>query len=181
MDFGKLVPWNWFKKEEEDKEHVVPVKIDRGADLFPASIHELQTEFDSFLDSIKRTIGSKWISGPFIKTDLFRPSLDVASDGKEYSINVELPGMDKNNISIECTNNILKIKGEKHHEKEEKKKDYYRIERSYGSFERILDIPDDGDSNNITSSYKNGVLSVIIPRKMLPKKETRSIEIKSES
>ncbi|QOY53843.1 Hsp20/alpha crystallin family protein [Candidatus Sulfurimonas marisnigri] len=181
MDFGKLVPWNWFKKEEEEKGHIVPVKIEEDVHLFPASIHELQTEFDGFLDSVKRTIGSKWINNPLIRTDLFKPSLDVASDGKEYSIKVELPGMDKNNISIECTNNILKIKGEKHQEKEEKKKDYYRIERSYGSFERILDIPDDADSTNITSSYKDGVLSVVIPRKVLPKKETRRIEITSES
>jgi HSP20 family protein len=116
-----------------------------------------------------------------LQTDWFKPSLDVASDEKEYSIKVELPGIDLTNISLEYSSDTLKIKGEKRQEKEEKDKDFYRIERSYGSFQRILDIPEDADADNITSNYKDGVLSITIPRKQLPKKETKKIEIKTES
>jgi HSP20 family protein len=112
------------------------------------------------------------------KGDFFKPSLDIASDGKEYSIKIELPGMDKGNIKIEHTDDTLIISGEKHQEKEEKEKDYYRMERSYGSFKRVLDIPKDADKESIESSYKDGVLTITISRKTLPQKEIKNIEIK---
>lgn len=177
MDFEKLAPWNWFKKEEESRGEVVPIRKGEESSIFPVSLHELESKFENLFDSLK----SGFSSDSFFKMDLFKPSLDVAADGKEYSIKIELPGIDKSNISIEYTDKLLKIKGQKHQEKEEKEKDYYRIERSYGSFERVLNIPDDADIQNITSSYKDGVLSISIPRKALPKAETRTIEIKSDS
>ena len=55
------------------------------------------------------------------------------------------------------------------------------MERSYGRFERILDLPEDSDAENIASHYKNGVLSITIPRKILPKADTKKIEIKTAS
>lgn len=181
MDFGKLAPWNWFKKEEEESGKVVPVKHDSKKTDLPVSIHDLHTEFNRLFDSLKHGFGTGWPSTSLLHTDWFKPSLDVASDEKEYSIKVELPGIDATNISLEYTSDMLKIKGEKRQEKEEKDKDFYRIERSYGSFQRILDIPEDADADNITSNYKDGVLSITIPRKQLPKKETKKIEIKTDS
>ncbi|MFA6136565.1 MAG: Hsp20/alpha crystallin family protein [Sulfurimonas sp.] len=59
----------------------------------------------------------------------------------------------------------MRIKGEKREEKEEKEKNYYRVERSYGSFERVLDMPDDADADKIESSFKDRMLSVTIPKK----------------
>lgn len=181
MDFGKLAPWNWFKKEEEEGGKVVPVKHDSEKSDLPVSLHDIHTEFNRLFDSLKHGFGSGWPSPSLLQTDWFKPSLDVASDDKEYSIKVELPGMDATNISLEYTSDTLKIKGEKRQEKEEKDKDFYRVERSYGSFQRILDIPEDGDSENITSNYKDGVLNITIPRKQLPNKETKKIEIKTDS
>jgi len=181
MDFGKLAPWNWFKKEEEESGRVVPVRHDDTKVGLPVSLDGLHEEFNRLVDSLRHGLGMQWPSTSLLHTDWFKPSLDVASDEKEYSIKVELPGMDANNISIEFTNDTLKIKGEKRQEKEEKEKDFYRIERSYGSFQRILDIPEDADAEHITSSYKDGVLSIKVPRKTLPKADTRRIEIKTES
>lgn len=181
MDFGKLAPWNWFKKEEEEDGKVVPVRHDNGKAGLPVSLHNLHGEFNRLVDSIRHGFGDGWPSTSLLHTDWFKPSLDVASDEKEYSIKVELPGMDANHISIEYTNDTLKIKGEKRQEKEEKEKNFYRIERSYGSFQRILDIPEDADAENITSSYKDGVLSIKVPRNTLPKADTKKIEIKTES
>jgi HSP20 family protein len=181
MDFGKLAPWNWFKKEEEEGGKVVPVKHGSKKTDLPASIYDLHTEFNRLFDSLKHGFGTGWPGTSLLQTDWFKPSLDVASDEKEYSIKVELPGIDPTNISLEYSSDTLKIKGEKRQEKEEKDKDFYRIERSYGSFQRILDIPEDADADNITSNYKDGVLSITIPRKQLPKKETKKIEIKTES
>ena len=180
MDFGKLAPWNWFKKEEGGSE-IVPQKHDVKKSESLASLHDLHTEFNKFFDSLKHGFGLHWPQTSPFQSEWFKPSLDVASDDKEYTIKVELPGIDSSDISIEYSNNTLKIKGEKHQESEEKKKDYYRVERSYGSFQRVLDIPEDGDTDNITSSYKNGVLSITIPKKALPSKDTKKIEIKTKS
>lgn len=181
MDFEKLAPWNWFKNEDEESKKIVPVKRDAAKSDLPASINDIQQEFDRVFDSLRNGLNAGWPRRPLFNTDWFKPSLDVASNDDEYSVKVELPGIDSGDISIEYTSNTLKIKGEKRQEKEEKEKDYYRVERSYGSFQRILDIPEDADADNITSSYKDGVLSITIPRKMLEKKDTKSIEIKTES
>jgi HSP20 family protein len=177
MDFSKLAPWNWFKKEEEESGKVVPVHHDEHRAEFPASLHDLHTEFDRLFHSLKKGFGT---GTSLFQSDGFKPSLDIASDEKAYSVKVELPGMDVKYISIEFANNTLKVKGEKRQEKEEKDKNFYKIERSYGSFQRILDLPEDSDTDKITSHYKDGVLSVTIPRKILPKKETKKIEIKTE-
>ena len=180
MNFEKLAPWNWFKNEDEQKGAIVPVRHSSGTHGLPVSLHDLHNEFNRFFDSLKHSFGEE-VSNDFISnSNWLKPSLDIASDDKEYTIKVELPGMDASDISIEFTDSILKINGEKRQEKEEKGKDFYRIERSYGSFERILDIPENSDTDNITSNYKNGVLSISIPKKALPQKDTKKIEVKAE-
>ncbi|MCJ7765669.1 MAG: Hsp20/alpha crystallin family protein, partial [Thiovulaceae bacterium] len=108
---------------------------------------------------------------------------DIASSEKEYSIKVELPGIDANDVTIEISGNTLKIKGEKRQEKEKKGKNFYRVERSFGSFQRILDLPEDADADKVTSDYRDGVLNIAIPKKEVPKKavpedEPKKVEIK---
>ena len=181
MNFEKLVPWNWFKEEEEKSGGIIPVKKGENAFGLAASLADIESEFNHFLESLKRSFTGGLSNDLLFKNEWLRPSLDIASDEKEYSVKIELPGMDKNNISIEYANHSLKIKGEKHQEKEEQDKDFYRMERSYGRFERILDLPEDSDAENIASQYKDGVLSITIPRKMLPKADTKKIEIKTIS
>lgn len=181
MDLEKFAPWNWFKKEEEKSGEIVPVKRDESRSELPVYRHDLHREFDRLFDSIRQGFGLGWTSTPFLKTEWLKPSLDIASDENAYSVKVELPGIDAGNIKIEYSGGTLRIKGEKAQEKEEKGKDFYRMERSYGSFQRILDLPEDVDENKITSRYKDGVLSISIPKKMLPKAETKQIEIKTES
>ena len=180
MNFEKLAPWNWFKNEDEQKASMVPVKHASDTHVLPVSLHDLHNEFNRFFDSLKHSFGEE-VSDSFISnSNWLKPSLDIASDDKEYTIKVELPGMDASDIAIEFTDSTLKINGEKRQEKEEKGKDFYRIERSYGSFQRILDIPEDSDTDAITSNYKNGVLSISIPKKALPQKDTKKIEVKAE-
>lgn len=181
MDFTKLAPWNWFKEEEEKSGGVVPVKKGESAFGLAASFQNIESEFNHLIESLKHGFGGGLSNESLFKNDWLKPSLDIASDEKEYTVKIELPGMNKSDISIEYANNTLKIKGEKHHEKEEENKDFYRIERSYGRFERILDLPADSDANNIASQYKNGVLSINIPRKALPKADTKKIEITTAS
>lgn len=178
MNFGKLAPWNWFKKEDEQEKGIVPLRRDETNLRFPLTLHDMESEFNRLFDSFRQAVKGEHIGGSLFGTDWFKPSLDVASDEKEYSVKIELPGIEASNVSIEYSNQTLKIKGEKRQQKEEKDKNYYRVERSYGSFERILDLPEDSDADNILSNYKDGVLTITIPRKMLPKKDTKKIDIK---
>ena len=81
-------------------------------------------------------------------------------------------------MSLDISGNTLTIRGEKRQEKEEKAKDYYRIERSYGSFQRVLSLPEDVDQDTIKATFRNGVLTVTMPRQAVSGgAEVKKIEI----
>lgn len=187
MHFNKLAPWNWFQKEEEERGLMVPRFGEAIRGQRPVSLldlhREFDREFDRLFDVVERSFGTRRplvtttdITSP-MKAQWFKPSLDVISDEKEYDIRVELPGVNPADVNIEMDGNTLKIKGEKRLENQEEGKNFYRHELSYGTFQRILDIPEDADKNHITSSYKDGILEIAVPRKAQPKKETKKIEI----
>ncbi len=107
------------------------------------------------------------------------PAVDVSETDKAYEITAELPGMDEKNVEVKVANGILTIKGEKQDEKEEKKKDYYRRERSFGSFERSFQVPEGVDSDKIEASFKKGVLSVTFPKSPEAQKAEKKIAVKA--
>ena len=86
--------------------------------------------------------------------------------------------MDQQDVKVEVSNNTMTIKGEKKQKKEEKGKNYYRVERSYGSFQRVLSLPEDANQEDIKASFKNGILTIRMPRKALPKSDVKQIEVK---
>jgi len=182
MDFSKLAPWNWFKDEEESKSKVVPVKkhestiVDNTNPLLNVQ-KELENMFEVLHKNFEDTL-APFKSDKLFQDGWFEPSLDVASNDDIYTIKLELPGVDKKNIEIEVENNTMRIKGEKKQESEEKNNDYYRVERRYGSFQRILNLPEDSDIDNIESEYKDGILSVNIPKKSIEQKDVKKIGIK---
>ena len=119
---------------------------------------------------------------PFWQTDMSfgaMPAVDVVEKDKAYEITAELPGMDEKDIELKIAGDTLTITGEKHEEKEEKRKDYYLSERRYGSFRRAFLIPDDVDTDHIDASFKKGVLTVALPRKAGAEKPEKRIEVKS--
>jgi HSP20 family protein len=105
------------------------------------------------------------------------PAVDIVDKDKAYEITAELPGLDENNIDVKFADGTVTIKGEKRDEKEEKKKDYYLSERRYGSFQRSLGVPDGVDADKITASFKNGVLTVILPKSAEAQKSEKKIAI----
>jgi HSP20 family protein len=107
------------------------------------------------------------------------PAVDVAETDKAYEITAELPGMEDKNVEVRLANGVLSIKGEKQEEKEQKDKNYYRRERSFGSFERSFQVPDDVDADKIEASFKNGVLSVILPKSAEAQQQAKKIEVKT--
>jgi HSP20 family protein len=91
---------------------------------------------------------------------------------------VEIPGVDEKDVKLEIVNNTLTIRGEKKQEKEEKDKDFYCLERSYGSFQRVLSLPEDVDQAGVEAKFTKGVLNVTLPRKPMPQSEVKRIEVK---
>jgi HSP20 family protein len=113
-------------------------------------------------------------------SDAFVPQVDVVDTDKEVRVSVELPGIDEKDIDVSLTKEALTIRGEKAEEKEEKGKNYYRSERSFGSFSRTIPLPIDIDSSKVSATFKKGVLTVKLPKTKQAIEETRKIAIKAE-
>jgi HSP20 family protein len=106
------------------------------------------------------------------------PAVDIVDKGNAYEIMAELPGMDESNIDVKFSDGTLTIKGEKRDEKEEKKKEYYLSERRYGSFQRSFGVPDGVDADKIEANFKNGVLTVTLPKTAEAQNSEKKIAIK---
>jgi HSP20 family protein len=102
------------------------------------------------------------------------PTVDVYEEKDEIVVKAELPGIDKNNVEVKLTDDTLTIKGEKKKEEEVKEENYYRSERSYGSFLRTLELPKDVHADKVKASFKDGILEVRMPKT----EEAKAKEIK---
>lgn len=107
------------------------------------------------------------------------PAVDIVEGENAYEVTADLPGMDEKDIEVKLEGGGLMIKGEKREEKEEKKKDYYLQERQFGSFERYFTVPDSVDTDKIEAKFKNGVLTVRLPKKLEAIKPEKKIEVKA--
>nr|HDM99582.1 Hsp20/alpha crystallin family protein [Deltaproteobacteria bacterium] len=187
MDIKKLVPWNWFKKEEEQTGSIVPVKGGDVQTAYPQSgainpIIQLHNEMHRLFENAFKGFGLSPFRSEFFTHDpaagMLKPQLDIGATDEEYSINMEVPGVNEKDIKVELEDNTMIIRGEKNQEKEEKDKNYYRVERSYGSFRRVLSLPEDAAKDDIQATFKNGVLTIKIPRRAMPKANVKPIEVK---
>ena len=110
------------------------------------------------------------------------PTMDVIDKPDEIKLTAELPGMAESDIDIQVTDGMLTLSGEKKHETEEGDKDgdYYMSERSFGSFRRSVRLPEGIDQDRIEAHFKNGLLTVQLPKKPEAQAQTRRIEVKSQ-
>jgi len=116
---------------------------------------------------------------PSIETSTFTPSLDVAEEEKGFRISVELPGLSENDVDVSFEKNVLRLKGEKRLEKEEKGKNFSRIERTYGSFYRSIPFSTEIDDAKIEAHFDKGVLHIWLPKAPSAIREAKKIQIKS--
>jgi len=107
------------------------------------------------------------------------PAVDVVEDDKAYTITAELPGLEEKDIEVTAAGGNLILKGEKKQEKEERNKNYYLSERSYGAFQRSFGLPDGVDQNKITASFTKGVLTITLPKTAETREQQRKIEVKA--
>ena len=166
IDFKKLAPWNWFKNEQQEQQTASSLPVQRN-DLPAASgpvspLLQLHREIDRLFD---------W-------SGMLKPALDIQETDKQYKIALEVPGVEEKDIQITLDNDVLMVRGEKRQEQEKKEGGFHRVERSYGSFQRALNLPDDANQDSIKASFKNGVLTVTIDkREVSAPKQGRSIPI----
>jgi HSP20 family protein len=105
------------------------------------------------------------------------PVVDVYEEKDDVVAKVELPGMAKDDIEVELTEDILTIRGEKKKEEEVKEEDYYRCERAYGSFSRTVELPNEVQSEKAKASFKDGVLEVRVPKTEEAKRKSKTVKV----
>lgn len=164
MAFRELIP---FGRERR------PVAGRGGGEMHPIEVfrREMDRLFDDFFRTPTSSRPSGWFGG-----DL---RIDVAETDKEYEVKAELPGVDEKDVDVSLANNVLTIRGEKKSEREEKEKDYYLSERSFGSFRRDIPLGTDVDEDKIEARFEKGVLTVRLPKSPEVQTRTRRIEVKS--
>jgi len=106
------------------------------------------------------------------------PAVDISEDDNSITIKADLPDVDRKDINVSVENGMLTIQGERKREKEEKKKNYHRVERSFGSYVRSFSLPESVDKDKIAAECKNGVLTLTLPKRPEKKAKPAQIEVK---
>ncbi|UYG02504.1 Hsp20/alpha crystallin family protein [Halomonas sp. LR3S48] len=175
MNLQKFSPWNWFKSENSDAGAPATVEP-RHRELSP--LLGMHQELDRWMDGVMRQFGMPALESRFGEmASLLRPQLDIAERDDEYLVSVEVPGVDEKDVKLTLDGDRLIIEGEKRQESSTKEDRYQRIERSYGSFRRVLDLPVDARPDKIRASFANGVLKVHVPRSGEVRENRREIPI----
>ncbi len=110
----------------------------------------------------------------------FSPSIDVIDEEKDIRVQAEVPGMNPDDLDVTVTRDSVIVKGEKKSEREEERQGLRYSERTFGSFERVIPLPADVQTDKIEARFKNGVLDIVMPKSEQSLKESRKIQIKSE-
>lgn len=205
MNIEKLNPWNWFKHEYDSKKQIPVSKneafseVRTGGNTYVSpqqssvsSLLQLHREMDRLFDDIWHSFGgagssrlsreNSLLGGNLLSNRVHssnRAKLDVSGSEKQYEISVELPGLSENDIQVELSANTLVVKGQMQEEKESEDKQYYCVERSMGTFQRTLSLPEDIDKNAISATMKNGLLVIQIPRITTTSDKIKRISISS--
>ena len=150
-----------------------------GFDLLSRFQREMNRLFDDFMSDLDRwpRFPSLWSGEPMWQG--FTPSVDVKDDGKEIRVIAELPGIDEKDLDVELTGDLLTIRGEKREEIDEDREGWRRIERRFGSFERTISLPEGIDTEKVKAHFKNGVLTVSLPRRPEAQVERRKITVET--
>ncbi|HLI14340.1 MAG TPA: Hsp20/alpha crystallin family protein [Alphaproteobacteria bacterium] len=126
------------------------------------------------------TIEPFGLVGELMPVNTLMPKVDVSETKDGFEIEAELPGVDEKDIAVSLKDGVLIITGEKKAEREEKKKDYYLSERSYGSVRRAFELPDSVEEDKISAKFEKGVLSITLPKSKEAKTAEKRISIASK-
>jgi HSP20 family protein len=135
----------------------------------------------SIEDEMDRLFDDFFVGGPKRRgwyVQRWNPAVDISENDGNIHVDVEIPGMKKEDIKVSLENNVLMLKGEKKQEREFKEENCHRLERRYGSFVRSFELPVPVQADKIKASYKNGVLKIDLPKAEEVKPKEIPIEVK---
>ena len=134
-------------------------------DTFPANLRVFQ-------DTVNRLFaepnGRPWV-----------PPVDIKETEHEWILTADIPGLKFEDIDVQLENGALTVRGERKFEAKEEKSGYHRVERSYGAFQRVFDVPDTVEVEGVKADYKNGVLTVVLPKKEIAKPKQIKVQVNS--
>jgi HSP20 family protein len=115
---------------------------------------------------------SRWLDrstrpaeGSFMSAFEFSPPADVYEDESKIALNMEVPGIKQEDLDIHIDGNTLSVSGERKVEQDEKRENFRRVERQYGSFSRAFELPPSADCNKISANFQDGVLQIEVPKR----------------
>ena len=136
---------------------------------------EVQNRFNPFfLAGFPNRMGSGEIHSLTVAD--WSPEVDISQDDHEYLLKADLPEMRKDDVRVTVEDGVLSVSGERKSVKEDQKKKFHRIERSFGTFRRSFTLPEDADSTKVTAEFRDGVLKVHLPT--TPIARSKAIEVK---
>ncbi|NIP28100.1 MAG: Hsp20/alpha crystallin family protein [Phycisphaerae bacterium] len=157
MSITDLMPW---RSEEREESPLYPLR------------RRVNRLFDEFVDEF----GLR----PFTERGVeFYPSVDITENEREIKVSAELPGLSEDDIDVSLTHNLLTIRGEKKAERKDEGENYYRLERSYGAFQRSIPLPVEVEADKVEATFKNGVLTITLPKSAEAQQRTKKITVKS--
>ncbi len=136
-------------------------------------LHELKKEMDRIFQEF---FGRSYFPAERFEIE-WAPAVDVSETEDAIIVKADLPGVKPEDIEINIVDNVLTIRGEKKREAEEKKENFYRVERFYGSFMRAIQIPTEVEVDKVKAQYKDGVLKITLPKKPEEKKKVIKVEV----
>jgi HSP20 family protein len=169
MSIRDLVPWNRGNGKQNS------LAKNETNDPFTSLREEMNRLFDSFHTGFEPAQLSRIDDA----SASWAPKVNVTENDNALLVTAELPGIDEKDIDVSLDNGLLTIRGEKKQEKEEKDKNFYRSERSYGMFQRSLALPVEVDENKIDAEYKKGVLKLTLPKTKEAISKVRKIPVKT--
>jgi len=166
MAIRDLIPWS-----RQENRLPVPVSAERERDTHP--LQSLHRDVNRLFDDVFRNFGMPAFTG-FDRLSGW-PHLELGETANEIRVTAELPGMDEKDVEIFVEDGALTLRGEKKSEVEDKDRGY--SERSYGSFERSIGLPRGIERDKVAATFKNGVLTVTLPRSEAVEQNIRRIPV----
>ena len=172
MAFRDLIPWS-----RQENRLPGPVSAEREREPQPHPLLSLHRDVNRLFDDMLRGFGMPAFGG--FDRGLSWPHVELAETDKEIRVTAELPGLDETDVELTVEDVALTLRGEKRAEVEDKDRGY--SERSYGSFERRIGLPQGIDRDKVTANFKNGVLTVLLPRTEAANENVRRIPVNGKA
>jgi HSP20 family protein len=168
MPITDILPWNRGEKR-------LPVRREQGDEIM-ALRDEMDRLFDRFLSE---PFGLRPLEGWREMAGQFSPRIDVSETEEAIHVAAELPGMDRDDVEVSVTKDLLTISGEKRTEKETKEKHFRTVERSYGSFRRTIPLPEEVQTDKVIATFEKGVLKIELPKSPEAQRRVKRIPVKT--